>query len=179
MDPRSVSVSVLFHSPSQNAQYTRPSPAATNPSNTPSQRGRARGKDTNTSPSPQSRTGGSADTPPLQARGRGRGGTDPFTLFQQHNLLNQYAFAGVVQPPGIVGDRDKTEMEGSSPLLAMHPWHAAYITYLAWTMQQRWVNPLAWTTVGPTAYRVACTVPHLSTMCIAVAVPVLDYSSSC
>lgn len=90
-----------------------------------------------TPPPPQSRTAESADTPPLQGRGRGSGGADYFTLFQQFNRQNQYGFAGLGQPASPVGDREQTEVEGSCPPLALHPWYAAYMTYRAWTLQQR------------------------------------------
>lgn len=52
--------------------------------------------------------------------------------------MNQHGLAG--QPASPVGDREQTEVEGSIPLLTLHPWYAAYMTYCEWTLQQRSVK---------------------------------------
>ena len=113
-----------------------PSPDIASPSTTSPKQGRTRGK--NTDASPQNRTKESAATPPLQGWGRGGGGADHYTLVQHFSRMNQHGFAG--QPASPVGDREQTEVEGSIPLLALHPWYAAYMTYCEWILQQRSVK---------------------------------------
>ena len=70
--------------------------------------------------------------------GRGGGGPDYYTVFPHFSSMNQHGFAG--QPASPVGDKEQTEVEGSIPLLALHPWYAAYMTYCEWILQQRSVK---------------------------------------
>jgi len=121
----------LCFSSLQHASDTGPSPDVVRPSATPSKQGK---DDAATSSSPQSRIGESADTPPLLGWGRGSGEANNFTLFQPFNRLNQHGLAASTT----VG-REWTEVDGSQPL-SLHPWYAAYMTYRAWTLQQRSVE---------------------------------------
>ena len=81
--------------------------------------------------------GESAGTPPLHGWGSGSGDANYFTLFQHLSSQNQLGFTGVGSPASSPGDREWTELGGSGPPLALHPWYAAYMTYLAWTQQQQ------------------------------------------
>lgn len=131
---------VCVFSSLQHAPDTGPSPDVVRPAATPSKQGRTGGKDdAATSSSPQSRIGESADTSPLPGWGRGSGGANDFTLFLPFNRLNQHGLAGAGLAASTTVGREWTEVDRSPPL-SLHPWYAAYMTYQAWTLQQRSVE---------------------------------------